>query len=160
MNSGTNIFGYGIGNDYVYSFRGTLLPYYETDGRYLVHLGASYEHRAADDGHVRVRMRGNIRNGPPGPFNAVYADTTYLIAESQDLLNFEAATSWGPWMLQSEYCFSRVHDATQTVNVIAPVGRGTVISHGGYVELLYFLTGETRGYSKERGGFRPCNSVL
>lgn len=153
MNSGTNIFGYGLGNDYLYSFRGTLLPYYDTDGRYLVHLGGTFEHRAADDGHVRVRTRGNIRNGPPGPFNAVYADTTYLIAESQDLLNLEAATAWGPWMVQSEYCFSWTHDATQTVNVLAPTPRGTVVSHGGYVEVLYFLTGETRGYSKERGAF-------
>lgn len=153
MNSGTNIFGYGLNNEWVYSFRGTLLPYYETDGRYLVHIGSSYEHRAADDGHVRIRTRGNIRNGPPGPFNAVYADTTYLQAENQDLLNLEAATVWGPWMLQAEYCFSYTYDAVQTVNVAAPVNRGTVVSHGGYIEMLYFLTGEHRAYSKERGAF-------
>ncbi len=153
MNSSTNIFGYGLNNEWVYSFRGTLLPYYETDGRYLVHIGTSYEHRAADDGHVRIRTRGNIRNGPPGPFNAVYADTTYLQAESQDLLNLEAATAWGPWMVQAEYCFSYTYDAVQSINVAAPVNRGTVVSHGGYVEMLYFLTGEHRAYSKERGAF-------
>ena len=153
MDSGTNIFGYGLGNEYVYSFRGTVLPYFDTDGRYMAHLGATYEWRAADDGHVRVRTRGNIRNGPPGPFNAVYADTTYLTATSQDLLNFEAATVWGPWMIQSEYCFSNIYDAVQTVNVAAPAVRGTVLTHGGYVEMLYFLTGEHRAYSKERGAF-------
>jgi len=153
MDSGTNIFGYGLGNEYIYSFRGTMLPFYDTDGRYMMHLGASYEWRAADDGHVRVRTRGNIRNGPPGPFNAVYADTTYLQASNQDLFNLEAATVWGPWMIQSEYCFSNIYDAVQTVNVAAPAARGTVLTHGGYVEVLYFLTGEHRAYSHERGAF-------
>ncbi len=153
MNSGTNIFGYGLNSEYAYSFRGTMLPIYDTDGRYLVHLGAAYEYRQADDGHVRVRTRGNIRNGPPGPFNAVYADTTYLTASAQDLFNLEAAAVWGPWTLQGEYCFSNIFDAVQTVNVPAPTGRGTVMTHGGYVQALYFLTGEHRAYSFDRAAF-------
>jgi len=152
-NGNTNIFGYGLGNDYMYVFRGTMIPFIEQDGRYLVHLGASYEIRAADDGRVRVRTRGNLRNGPPGPFNAVYADTTSLLAEDQHLLNLECVYQNGPLLIQSEYCISTIFDATN-VQGIAPAGnRNDVVVHGGYIEVLYFLTGEHRAYSRERGTF-------
>jgi phosphate-selective porin OprO/OprP len=153
MNAGTNIYGYGIGNDYMYVTRATLLPIYDAEGRYLVHLGASYEYRNSDDGHVRVRTRGNVRNGPPGPLNSVYADTTFLQASNQDLLNLEFATVMGPWSLHSEYCFSNIYDARQIFGVPAPVNRGDVFVHGGYVALMYFLTGEHRNYSLERQSF-------
>lgn len=153
MNGNTNIFGYGIGNDYCYSLRGTVLPYYEQDGRYLVHLGASYEFRNADDGRVRVRTRGNIRNGPPGPFNAVYADTTSLAAEDQQLLNLEFVCQRGSLLIQSEYCFSQISNATQLTGVMTPTFRGNVFVNGGYVEALYFLTGEHRAYDHERAAF-------
>lgn len=153
MNANTNIFGYGLGPEYAYTFRSTMLPYWEQDGRYMVHLGASIEFRDADDGRVRVRSRGNVRNGPPGPFNSVYADTTSLLADSQSLLNFEAVYQAGALLLQSEYCFSSISSATQIVGVPAPIGRGNVGLHGGYVEALYFLTGEHRAYSHERAAF-------
>ena len=52
MNGNTNIYGYGLDSDYAYSLRGTILPYFEHDGRYLIHLGVSYEYRDADDGRV------------------------------------------------------------------------------------------------------------
>jgi phosphate-selective porin OprO and OprP len=153
MNANTNIFGYGIGDDYAYTMRGTLLPYFEQDGRYLVHLGTSVEFRDADDGRVRVRSRGNIRNGPPGPFNSVYADTTSLLADGQNLVNLEAVYQAGSLLIQGEYCFSLVTNATQISGVAAPAGRGDVWLNGGYCEVLYFLTGESRAYSHERGAF-------
>ena len=153
LNDGTNIFGYGLGNDYMYASRLTWLPIYDADGRYLVHLGCSYEYRNSDDGRVRIRTRGNIRNGPPGPFNSVYADSTLLLAEGQGLTNFEFASVVGPWTIQAEWNFSNIYNAFQTAGVPAPVNRGDVLVQGGYVELLYYLTGEHRSYSFERAAF-------
>lgn len=153
MNANTNIFGYGIGTDYMYVMRGTMLPYWDQDGRYMVHLGASYEFRDSDDGRVRVRTRGNIRNGPPGPFNSVYADTTNLLADDQDLLNFEGVFQWGSLLIQSEYCFSNIYSATQVFGVPVTSPRGNVSVNGGYIEMLYFLTGEHRHYDRKRGFF-------
>lgn len=153
MNGSTNVFGYGIGNDYCYSLRGTVLPYYDQGGRYLLHLGATYEFRNADDGRVRVRTRGNIRNGPPIPFNAVFADTTSLAAEDQQLLNLEYVCQRGPLLIQSEYCFSQISNVTQLTGVMTPIFRGNVFVHGGYIEALYFLTGEHRNYDQERAAF-------
>lgn len=153
MNANTNLFGYSTGSDYAYVFRGTMLPCWDQDGRYLLHLGASYEHRDSDDGRVRVRTRGNIRNGPPGPFNAVYADTTSLQADSQDLLNFEFVYQWGSFLFQSEWCFTNINGATQITGVPAPSTRGTVAVNGGYMEMLYFLTGEHRAYDQRAATF-------
>lgn len=153
QNAGTNIFGYGLGNDYTYASRVTWLPYYDGDGRYLIHLGSSYEYRNSDDGRIRVRTRGNIRNGSPGPFNSVYADTTLLAAQGQALWNLEFAAVAGPWTLQSEYCLSNIYQAFQVAGVPAPIDRGNVFVHGGYVEVLYYLTGEHRSYSFERAAF-------
>jgi phosphate-selective porin OprO/OprP len=153
MNGGTNISGYGMNGDYLYVMRGVMLPFYEQGGRYMCHVGASMEFRDSDDGHVRVRTRGNIRNGPPGPLNAIYADTTYLQADTQNLLNLEGIYQWGPLMVQAEYCWSNINNAVQTVGVPVPTARGDVLVQGGYIEALYFLTGEHRQYDIQRGAF-------
>jgi phosphate-selective porin OprO/OprP len=141
-----NIFGYGTGHEYEYVGRVTLLPYYEQEGRYLVHLGLAGAIISPDGQNVRIRARDNIRSGPPGPLNPVLADTKTGNADEQNLAAAEFLTIWGPFEMQAEYCASFFQSA-----VFGGLPRGTVFSQGGYVQALYFLTGENRPYDVKKG---------
>ena len=149
------------------------LPIYEDEGRKLLHLAASG--RTMDpkaqyttfDGNgqpasqqirsVRFRSRGSLRNGPPGPLNSIYADTGLLEATWQNMIGLEFVGNNGPWSFQSEYFGSWLYNATTTsagplvTNGYQPqpgTPVGTVYYQAAYAEVLYFLTGESRTYSK------------
>jgi phosphate-selective porin OprO/OprP len=150
------------------------LPVFEDEGRKLIHLGLSgrtmeprRQYLAFDPttglpvgdqvGAVRFRSRGSIRNGPPGPLNSIYADSGLLAGTWQNMLGLEFVGNNGPWSFQSEYFGSWLYNA-RTTGVGAPgtLGQqpvkntsvGTVYYQGGYAEVLYFLTGESRTYSR------------
>ncbi len=155
----SNPFGYHVGAaQYAVTERVTFLPYYDADGRYLWHLGGTFSFRVPDDQQVQIRSRGEIRNGPPGPLNTVYAQTGSLLADSQELINIENAIVAGPWTLQAEYAVSFLNGVAS--NPLAPpvpeqqaLNGGRVITHGGYLELMYFLTGEHTPYDRSSGTF-------
>ena len=149
------------------------LPVFEDEGRKLVHLavsGRTMEPRkqslAFDENGlpigapitaVRFRSRGSIRNGPPGPLNSIYADTGVLAGTWQNMIGLELVGNNGPWSFQSEYFGSWLYNARTTnagpyvTNGFQPkpgTNVGTVYYQAGYAEVLYFLTGESRTYSK------------
>jgi phosphate-selective porin OprO/OprP len=149
------------------------LPVYEDEGRKLLHLGVSgrtmeprRQYLAFDaDGlpignpapAVRFRSRGDIRNGPPGPLNSIYADAGLLSGTWQNMIGLEFVGNNGPWSFQSEYFGSWLYNARTTgIGASGTFGQqppkntpvGTVYYQGGYAEVLYFLTGESRTYSK------------
>jgi phosphate-selective porin OprO/OprP len=149
------------------------LPVYEDEGRKLLHLGVSgrtmeprRQYLAFDaDGlpignpvpAVRFRSRGDIRNGPPGPLNSIYADAGLLSGTWQNMIGLEFVGNNGPWSFQSEYFGSWLYNAKTTgIGASGTFGQqppkntpvGTVYYQGGYAEVLYFLTGESRTYSK------------
>jgi phosphate-selective porin OprO/OprP len=149
------------------------LPVYEDEGRKLLHLGVSgrtmqprKQHLAYDASGlpideavpaVRFRSRGSIRNGPPGPLNSIYADTGLLEGSWQNMIGLEFVGNNGPWSFQSEYFGSWLYNARTTsagpyvTNGFQPppgTNVGTVYYQSGYAEVLYFLTGESRTYSK------------
>ncbi len=150
------------------------LPVFEDEGRKLIHLGLSGRtmeprrtYTAFDPitgapigdpiNAVRFRSRGDIRNGPPGPLNSIYADSGLLRGTWQNMIGLEFVGNNGPWSFQSEYFGSWLYNAT-TTGIGAPgtsgqqppkgTNVGTVYYQGGYAEVLYFLTGESRTYSK------------
>ena len=109
---------------YAYSGRVSCLPYYECEGRELVHLGLAYQWRNAsspldfDGGRVptavnpavtdrvdlvRFRARQGLRDavGLQGN-NARVVDTGDIIADHVQSLNGELMSYWGPVWLQSE----------------------------------------------------------
>lgn len=146
-------FGFSLGNDYAATTRITWLPIYDepSDGAYLVHLGVAGSVRGADEGIVRIRTRGDIRSGPPGTLNPIYADTQYagvIHATGEDILAGEFATVYGAFDMVAEYAATWIQDAT-----IAGVGHGTPFFQGGYVQCGYFLTGEHELYERRRGTF-------
>ena len=148
------------------------LPVFEDEGRKLVHLGISgrtleprrqytqfKNNQPVGDEitAVRFRSRGDIRNGPPGPLNSIYADSGLLQGNWQNMIGLELVANNGPWSFQSEYFGSWLYNArTTSVGGLATNGFqpkpgtnvGTVYYQSGYAEVLYFLTGESRTYSK------------
>ncbi len=156
------------------------LPVFEDEGRRLMHLGiagrtmqpqslrlgydpATRETLGPAIPAVRFRSRGDLRNGPPGPLNSIYADAGLLLGSWQNMLGLECVGNEGPWSWQAEYFGSWLYGARTpslardgfendpgTTGRQPPPGTplGTVFTQGGYAEVLYFLTGESRTYSR------------
>ena len=150
------------------------LPVFEDEGRKLIHLGISgrtmeprRQYTSFDPltglpigdpiNAVRFRSRGSIRNGPPGPLNSIYADSGLLQGTWQNMIGLEFVGNNGPWSFQSEYFGSWLYNGRTTsagplvTNGYQPkpsTNVGTVYYQSGYAEVLYFLTGESRTYSK------------
>jgi phosphate-selective porin OprO/OprP len=150
------------------------LPVFEDEGRKMIHLGLSgrtmeprrqYTSYDSTTGlpigdpitAVRFRSRGSIRNGPPGPLNSIYADSGLLQGSWQNMIGLEFVGNNGPWSFQSEYFGSWLYNARTTsagpylTNGFQPppgTNVGTVYYQSGYAEVLYFLTGESRTYSR------------
>jgi phosphate-selective porin OprO/OprP len=135
-------------NKYSVGGRVTALPWYEDGGRRLLHLGlGTWDGEVVQD-QSRARARPVLRNGP-GFAVPVLVDTGEIPASRQYTIAPEFAMVLGPWTLQAEWAGQFLTDA------IAPNGQpqGTVFYQGGYVELLYFLTGEHQEYDKREGVF-------
>jgi phosphate-selective porin OprO/OprP len=106
-------------------------------------------------GGLRYRVRGNIRNGPPGPMNSIYVETGILDASHITLLTAEYAANFGPLSMQAEWTCNivpRVRTALTSNPTYGQQPVNTVINNlfyqGAYCEILYALTGEGRAYNK------------
>lgn len=135
-------------NDWCYDARAAWLPYYDdpSNGRYLVHLGASYSFR-----HIGGLTPGATfnQNIPYSTLNGLAEFSTRSWVGSQGPLGFgteadsnqwnqidpEFLVIWGPFTFQSEY-FQLFMNSGEQYN-------------GGYAFISYFLTGENHGYRKD-----------
>ncbi len=145
----TNAFQFNTGGgEFAFTSRLTYLPWYVAEGRGLIHTGVSYRHAAMDDGIVRHRARGPERSGLSSAW-PVYANTGNINGDGQDQVNGEFAAVFGPLNLQADYMVSMIPNAFLTGQ--AP--GGTAVYHGGYIEALWFLTGEHRVYNKKSAVF-------
>lgn len=154
-NSGAD-FGNG---EYAGTGRITGLPFYEAEGRCLVHLGANYQFRkakfdpASGVNVVIFRSRPEIfpGNGFVGD-NTRFLDTGRIQTDYVQTVGAEFATVLGPLSLQSEYWLVDVHDARFPVGATSrPVGSPHF--QGFYAQASYFLTGENRPYDRRTGRF-------
>lgn len=133
--------------DYAVTSRLTWLPYYEDDGRELLHLGISGRLASAYDHTMRFRTRNAVRTGIPSNW-PIPADTGTFFADNNDAVNFELVAVNGSWTFQSEYLAAFVTDAhTSTIDA------GTVFYQGAYAQVLYYLTGEHDHYSRKSAVF-------
>jgi phosphate-selective porin OprO/OprP len=128
--------------------RVTGLPGYEDDGRRLVHLGLGLWGGEIVQDQLRVRARTLLRNAP-GYAVPILVDTGQVPGSRQYTVGPEFAMVLGPWTVQAEWAGQFLTQA------VAPNGQnqGTVFYHGGYVQVLYFLTGEHQEYVKREGVF-------
>ena len=128
----------------------TWMPLYDeaSDGRYMIHFGSSLSIRGQDNELIKQRVRGPLRNGPAS-FIPAYLNTGTNSGGTQTIFNQEFATVWNSWQVSGEYYFSG------TQNVVTPGGNnlGQYLTQGGYVQALYFLTGEHRAWDRRANTF-------
>lgn len=136
----------GFGNDvnsgsdaeYAATGRITYAPIYEEDGAKVVHVGAAYSARSAENGSVRFRSSPEDHQAPR------VADSGTFAADGFDLLGVEAAWVHGALSLQAELIQATVDAAAG----------GDPDLTGFYVYASWFLTeGDHRNYKKSAGAF-------
>jgi phosphate-selective porin OprO/OprP len=143
----TNVFGVAL-NKYSTGARVTALPWYEEGGRRLLHLGLGYWSGEIVQDQLRVRARTLLRNAP-GFAVPVLVDTGEVPGSKQYTIAPEFAMVLGPLTIQAEWAGQFLTQAVATNGQ----DQGTVFYHGGYVEALYFLTGEHQDYLRREGVF-------
>lgn len=132
--------------------RVTRLLWYENNGANLFHVGGSALVETTVDGRITFRTRDMVRSGLSVDW-PVPASTGSLAGDDVQWFNGELAAVNGPWTFQSEYLVSYLSEAAPIVNNVVQPVVGTVTYHGGYVQLLYFLTGEHDNYNKQISAF-------
>jgi phosphate-selective porin OprO and OprP len=142
----TNVFGVAL-DKYVVGARVTALPIYEEEGQRLIHLGLGYWGGELVQDQNRDRVRPLLRNAP-GFAVPVLADTAEIPGNKQYTIGPEFALVLGPFTVQAEWAAQFLTHA-----IVSGQDQGTVFFHGGYVEALYFLTGEHQPYDKREGVF-------
>jgi len=150
----TNVFGVAL-NKGVVGGRVTALPLYEDEGARLIHVGLGTLGGELVQDQLRVRARPLLRNGP-GFAVPVLVDTGEIPGSRQYTIGPEFAMVWGPVTVQAEWAGQFLTDA-----IANNQPQGTVFYHGGYVQALYFLTGEHQEYVRREGVFGrvvPLNS--
>lgn len=126
-----------IDSDARVTARVTGLPFYEEDGRRLIHLGLSGSYIQPENDEARLRSR------PGSHFAPRFIDTHNFDSSRICLLGAEFAGVYGPFSLQSEFIQS---------DVDVKYGPDAAF-YGAYVYGSYFLTGESRPYKTSSGTF-------
>lgn len=151
-----DIFGWNVGDgemQVIGRVAGT--PAYREEGRCMLHLGLGYMHSTADDRVIRFRTRPLVRNGPAVLHNVIAQiqgtlEDYHLVVPEVMLIQGPfsvAAEFYGAWVNQDAGgVFQRV--GSQSGNVLPRGDRGRLFYHGGYAEVGYFLTGESRSYDR------------
>lgn len=130
-------FGHATANEHNFTGRLTTLPWYEDEGRRLLHLGISYSLR-----YPKKTLQ--YRAQPEASLTPYFVDTGSFVADSANIFSSEAALVYGPFCLQGEYMGAVVDQTSRPSNTYF---------QGCYAEVSYFLTGEHRPYSKPSGTF-------
>jgi phosphate-selective porin OprO/OprP len=125
----------GDGN-YAVTTRVVFTPLYQDDGEELVHVGAGYSVRDTDG--VQFSQRPEAHLGPR------LVDTGMLAADDLDIGNIELACVFGAVHAEAEYFMA---------DVGAPTGGMDADLDGAYLQVGYFLTGESRPYKRSEGAF-------
>jgi phosphate-selective porin OprO/OprP len=147
------VFGSALGDDdFAVVSRLTRLAWYEYGGASLLHFGGSVLVEAPADGQITFRTRDAIRTGLSVDW-PIPATTGDLAGDVLQWFNGELVAVNGPWTLQSEYLVSVYDDAAAIVSGVVQPSVGTAVYHGGYMQLLLFLTGEHDNYNKKTGVF-------
>lgn len=150
-----SVFAFNTGDgDYSVVGRATRLLWYENEGEALLHVGLSGKQatgvsQAGVNGRVLpFRTRDAIRTGLSVDWPQPAAIT--LFGDDLQQVNAELAAVYGPWTLQAEYLVSSYQDARTT---FAGAPLGNAVYHGGYIQLLRFLTDDHDHYGKKVGFF-------
>ncbi|MFO0936890.1 MAG: porin [Gemmataceae bacterium] len=152
----------------------TGIPIYEDKGNELLHLGVSGGWRNGSNNlanspyrlfqsRARVEMRDDDPASTPAGAQSIpnassarLIDTGAIAAKGLYLLGTETLMIHGPLSFQAEYGWQFLNGAYG----VAPTGltlnpaitpNQNYVFNGGYIQVAYTLTGETRGYDKRLG---------
>ncbi|HET6426214.1 MAG TPA: porin [Planctomycetaceae bacterium] len=134
--------------DYAATGRITFLPWYEDEGRELVHLGFSARQASGYNDTYRLRTRAPIRSGISAVWPLI-GDTGTFASDNHQQFNWELVGVRGPFTFQAEYLLNFT-DSTVAAN---GTDIGNAMFHGGYAQVLYYLTGEHDEYSRKTAVF-------
>jgi len=120
----------------------TYLPWYDDEGRFLLHLGFSYNRQFIDVRRTDSKLQFRAR---PETYltDQKIVDTGVFFADDVQMFNPELAWVAGPLSFQSEY-FRAFIQSGET---------GNPVFWGWYVQGSFFLTGEHRPYDRKNGVF-------
>lgn len=128
-----------------FAARSTVLHWYEDEGRYLLHTGLNYSYLQPFDKTVRYDSKLSFfTNQEPGiisPGIPVLVDTGTIPAEGVNLFNFELAGTVGWLNYQSELTYALVDQ----------IGGPPLMFYGGYGQVGWFITGESKPYHRKTG---------
>lgn len=128
-----------------YAARATFTPQIgngNNDG--FIHIGASAFHRENDDGDLTIRYR----QRPHHHLADRYVNTDQFPSDSDTFFGVELAGVMGSLSVESEWGW---------VNANGINGAMDAKFNGGYIDISYFLTGESRGY---KGGKFDRTTVI
>lgn len=136
---------YSDHNDTGFAARVVWLPYYDepSDGRYFLHTGGSFYHAR----HYATSGANLDAVNPTGTFRGSLELDSYdsvigtQLADGADYHTFATELAWvnGPFSIQNEFYWLNASDGANP--------------WGTYVEVSYFLTGESRGYDRVEKAF-------
>lgn len=116
---------------------GARVTYGPKMGDARIHIGASWFARENDNGDNTVRYRQR-------PFSHLaanrYVNTGNFAADKDTFFGVEFASIVGPFSTQAEYAWVKASGIDAAAKEAS--------FKGGYVDLSYFITGESRGYKK------------
>jgi phosphate-selective porin OprO/OprP len=128
--------------------RTTWLPWYDDgpSGPRFVQLGGSYSYRRLGEPEVRFGQTPEVTLKEGNSRTPNFVETGEIAVDHYHVAGLEAVTVLGPFSLQGEY--------------IALAGNQddvdeSLFLHGGYVEAMYWLTGEHRNLLRKVGTFGP-----
>ena len=126
--------------------RVTWLPWYDepSEGRYLLHFGASGSWRDARDERKRFSQTPEVVLHEDLVSIPRFIDTGTIATGTYQVFGVEASTVNGPWSLQAEYLGTTVDQ----------LGAPNLFFHGYYVEAMWFLTQEHRNYDRDLGVYK------
>ena len=124
--------------------RFTFLPVYRNEGRDLIHVGVSLSSRSPKGGDTQYRSR------PEARFVDFLVDTGTMDASHITLSGLEFATVRGPLWITAEHIRSKV--SAQNLN--NPTFKGS------YVQVGWFLTGESKPYRTNSGTFDRMRPLI
>ena len=128
----------GVGpTQWQHNFTGriTYAPIFDKEQKRALHLGLSFQDRSPETENDRVRVR------PEMPFVNRTLDTGTFSVDTEQIIGLEAAWVGGPISVQGEFYTAEFDDH--------PDAPGPSPSYSGYyLQASYWLTGESRPYSK------------
>lgn len=115
-----------------YAARATFTPQI-TNNASIIHIGASAFHRENDEGDLTIRYR----QRPHHHLANRYVNTDQFPSDSDTFFGIELAGVTGPFSVEGEWGWMSANGIN---------GGMDAKFNGGYIDISYFLTGESRGY--------------